>query len=241
MVSLAAASVPADHLGTWVAAAVAVFAATLAAATAQWRQRQQLRADERRLRLQLRHDRDLQDIAELKDLLDAVIGHVTTALDGARELEMVVEYMVSEPALGQQESGMKTVSRAWSKFSPLKADWDRLVLRLGYEHPVVTALATLRTDLHFALGVPGRSTGPFDDATRSEMIGAMDVVREDAKTFIREANRAVGVVLPTRDEPGIGHNGAAPEKETVGLVAAPRSATARKLRRSAHASTRHTG
>ena len=69
-----------DHFGTCVTAGIAVLPVIPMAATARSRHHKLFSAKERHLRLQLRHDRDLQDIADLK-----VAGHVTTALDRARQ------------------------------------------------------------------------------------------------------------------------------------------------------------
>jgi hypothetical protein len=184
-----------DHLAIWLGATVAVFVAVLAAATAQWRQHRELNAARHRLAQQLRHDRHLHDLAEVRALLDEIVAHITTVMDAARHLEMVVEYMVPKPQPSQQESGRKAAVAAWQAFEPLRGDWDRLALRVGDQHPVAQGLAELRGTLHTALAVPGHATGPFDDEQRNSMTGAMDAARHSAASFIEQAHRAPGSLL----------------------------------------------
>jgi hypothetical protein len=184
-----------DHLPAWLAFIGALAVALIAAGTSQWRQRADLRAQDRRLDRRLRHDRELQDLAEVRALLDSIVAHVTAVVDALAEVRLLVHVMVETPNVHQQQAGTETVRRGWDSHEPLRGDWDRLALRLGDDHPACQALAALRARTHQALSVPSRGSGPFTDEQRSAMASAMQEINAAAERFLAEAHSAAGARL----------------------------------------------
>src|SRR5204863_5211588 len=79
--SLVVAVTTKSNTGPWLAFAGALIVAVLTAVFTQRRQAQQLAAEERRLKIQLEHERQLRDVSELREVLTEAVETVMQASD----------------------------------------------------------------------------------------------------------------------------------------------------------------
>ena len=143
----------ADHTAAWLAFGGALLVALVAAGTAQWRQR-----------VELRHAREQADLAELRELLDECAKQIFEASDALVKLTSQVMFSAeSGPPLLADEAvelfgetrqvkdlpagELRTYHDRYSVAShPLHGFYQRVTLRLGTAHPVAQALRAVLRD-----------------------------------------------------------------------------------------------
>jgi LPXTG-motif cell wall-anchored protein len=126
-----AAATGTDQTGPILAFVGALLVAVIAALTAGRRQRRALDAESARLAQQLKHDRELSDVAHLRELLDNAAYAYESAFRALRDLGLAVD----RKEFGEVKATYASADTALEEF---RATTSRLRLRFVLDHPIVT-------------------------------------------------------------------------------------------------------
>jgi hypothetical protein len=180
----------------------AIIVATIAAVTAQVR-----------LNKQLAHDRELRDLDELRALLDEC------AQAAGRTIRAYVKYgwfvrpddlptdSEADPLTGQvprPQSAAELVETFTVENEPIFSLYQRVVLRLGAEHPISRAFLTVQGVASMALMVMEEDADPKEatDDDWEEWEGVLWSLREAHFRFLEASRRLVGSRIRGEIEPG---------------------------------------
>jgi hypothetical protein len=166
-----------DNTAAWLAFAGAILVALIAAVTAQ-----------RRLHVQLAHDRELGDLAELRKILDEAAATTWTFLEKGADVYITsVDWFESEPGSEAEDTSARAAlaarSIAYRVLWPTDATQGRLVLRLGDDHEVTQAFARWRAVARHYLKPLG--TRPAERPTPGDEWSQQ--LKEARHTFIEKA------------------------------------------------------
>ena len=191
----------ADNTIAWLTFVGALLVATIAAATAQWR-----------LRLQLRHDRELHDLGELREVLDEAAAMTFSGLDKLsdaliasaewEEQEVFVEDPIDAESARdtallnldtdqRHRDNVRTARRdAYKVLWPMENMGARLALRLGQSDRVYATFGQFQLACRdVARAVPLERPPP---GTANDLRAANKELGALRQEFIAEAQQLVG-------------------------------------------------
>jgi hypothetical protein len=174
---------PPDHTAAWLAFVGALLVAIIAAGTAQWRQAVALKAERERLDDQLRHDRELKDLEELRVVLDAAGAKMGQLFESFKRVWMALEGKVQpgddDPAVTFNVDRLQTVTAV-----------ERTALRLGREHGVQLKLQEALDSIGLAWSAlraataSGTDAGAAMDPHLDAFQAAWDAFRDGAQELV---------------------------------------------------------
>jgi hypothetical protein len=181
-----------DNTAAWLAFLGAMIVAAIAAGTAQWR-----------LRAQLKHDRRMRDLDELRRFLDECARAASAASEAflrvASHSPLVPRprwwapwRTAEERSLSERE---ETFWKLNERVSPL---YQQLVLRVGEEHNIAKAFLAVQAALTveaISLSEGVETTDPASDERVEAMNEAISNLREAYYGFLETARQTVGVDL----------------------------------------------
>ena len=212
-----------DHTAAWLAFAGAIIVALVAAGTAQWRQR-----------VQLRHEREMRDLEELRRLLDecaVVVAEAASAFieihgfalqerDATKE-DDTSDAQGAAPSAAEKERTEfdrelaegypealdpapshrpKTIfearERFWELWDPTFGLFQRLVLRLGQDDPIPKSFFELQRVLSLDATYEVIGNTDAGSSVRGQGLGAIrEEIRRAHFEFLEESRKRVGVRL----------------------------------------------
>lgn len=170
---------PVDHLPVWLTFIGAITVAIIAAGTAQWR-----------LREQLRHNREMADRAELRVLLSEASADLREA-EGLRGIAASAIMIHGQWVRERDPDALKAVQEGGRKVT---LQSERIGLLLGDDHPVSVAHREVVDFITSALTTLLQADIAKDQDARKEWMALQrnEPVRSARVRFVREAHRLVG-------------------------------------------------
>jgi hypothetical protein len=141
-----------NNTAAWIALAGVIVVALIAAVTAQWRLHVQLDREDKRLSMQLSHDRAQSELADLRTVLEEALSAAARA-----------NFSVGQAWVRGEVSPDST-----DALSCAQMQLDRLQIRLGRDHPIVNEYVQM-TDSMFALQRRPRPSSPTGDIPATAM------------------------------------------------------------------------
>jgi hypothetical protein len=201
-VILAQAQQAADHTPAWLAFAGALAVAIIAAMTAHLRQRAELTAERDRLDDQLaaerdrhaerlEHERSLNDLEELRTVLDAAAAQLATTFIAFGDIGVLhgrEEYMAArDTVLAYHQAVINGVRQK-----------ERLTVRLGREHPVTLAYDATLDALNEGYRFVRMAALEDRRDTEAERREFLDAAGERSDAFSDAAYELIASRLPSR-------------------------------------------
>ncbi len=178
---------PTDYTPAIIAACVALVGILVAAWTAQ-----------KRLRVQLDHDRELHDLGELRTVVDEAAALTYTALDKLTDAMAAAEDWAIAGQSGVKEAVAAAAARheAFVVIWPMENMAARLALRLTEQHPVYTAFQ----EFHHGCKQAARQMplkNPPDPILEPDRWAALRAeLRRTRVAYVRQAHEVVASRLP---------------------------------------------
>jgi hypothetical protein len=174
-----------DQTGPILAFAGALTVALITAVTAQRRLRSQLAAEEGRLASQLRHDRTLRDLDELRSLLDEAAVGAASAMSAFLDLSVKAQ-LVSDPA--DLDAGKRDLESAQE---PMFVMYQRMLIRIRSDDATDAYFATVKLLYPARILDVFNESAPGDERSRRLAERRTEVSVSYGK-FLERAERLVG-------------------------------------------------
>lgn len=183
-----------------IAGIVALTVARITAVTTNRRQAEQLDHEDQRLADQLAHDRELADVAELREVLDEAAVMTWNTMNKLTDAMQAADEWYEERLAGKDEAHRARVKdlrhEVFETIWPMEGMLGRLAIRLGTDHPVGVAFFQFnRASKAAARAVPfaSKPERPGIEGWREEHGPAISASREE---FVLGARQLVGSRLP---------------------------------------------
>jgi len=182
-IALTAEAASPDYTPAYIAAVVAVVVTAITAWTAQVR-----------LRAQLRHDRELHDVGELRSVVDEAAGLTYVALDKISDAIEAAEEWANSGSAVPEKRARAARHEACVATWPMEGMAARLVLRLTAEHRVYLSFQ----EFHHECKAAARKM----PQTRPDILAPdswqtiRPGLRQTRTRFLEEANAVVATRLP---------------------------------------------
>lgn len=237
--ALLAAVGTASNTAAWLAFTGALVVAAIAAATAHVRQLQELRhserRDERRLEeearreaVRLTHERGLHDLAELRERADAIAVVVWRLIEEFHELQGAWGRFVGvDPnyrKVRESEAEDQRIKLWTMTDGELKPEINRLVLRVGLEHPFVNAAWAMNEVFFEAASRIGDSAvavqdddgdyekfRPVSTSCDAEVMAAWEALMREGVALVGSSRHPSSGTVAEGAEAGLSTREAAPE------------------------------